>query len=129
MNLDERIESAIKPEIENWHTEHSPEMYRQKYEMAGQLIEFQDGFEKGYRAAMRDLYVDLDLNMSECRDFEWYWIRTDDGWRHAMRVDFGFDVISATGQDLDFSCGQEDVRRVVEAAIPSPAEIFGNQTH
>lgn len=129
MNLEERIEMAIKPEIEVWHSEHDPSMYRQKHEMAGQLIEFQDGFEKGYMAAMRSLFADLDLDMSECIDYEWYWILTDDGWHHAMRVDFGFDIVSPGGDDLLFSCGQEDVRRVLEGRLPSPAEIFGNQTN
>jgi len=83
-----------------------------------------DVFTAGYLAALRSLYVDLDLNMSECCDFEWYWILTDDGWHHAMRVDFGFDIVSPAGDDLLFSCGQEDVRRVVEARLPSPSDLF-----
>lgn len=114
MNLEERIESAWK---EHWNSSglHAGESFTD--------------FRSGYRAAMRSLYVDLDLNMNECQDYEWYWIRTDNGWKHAMRVDFSFEVVSVTGDDLVFSCGQEDVRRVVEVSIPSPAEIFGNQTN
>ena len=81
-------------------------------------------FSRGYLAAMKDLYVDLDLNMSECCDFEWYWILTDDGWHHAMRVDFGFDIVSPGGDDLLLSCGQEAVRRVIEARLPSPSDLF-----
>ena len=110
MNLDERIESAWKE-------------YVKSVSMDDRIISSRS-FTAGYRAAMRSLYVDRDLNMSECVDYEWYWIRTDDGWQKAMRVDFGFEVVNSTGDDLVFSCGQEDVRRVVEFNIPSPAEIF-----
>lgn len=108
MNLEERIGTAWKE-----YDDSSPQMKNR------------ENFSAGYLAAMRSLFVDLDLNMSECTDYEWYWIRTDDGWQHAMRVDFGFEVVSATGDDLVFSCGQEDVRRVVDTRLPSPKEIFG----
>lgn len=113
MNLDERIEAAWKDH-----------MSRRYYATDRETDDAEDEFTAGYRAAMLSLYVDLDLNMSECIDYEWYWIRTDDGWQQAMRVDFGFEVVNSTGDDLVFSCGQEDVQRVVEVSIPSPAEIF-----
>lgn len=82
-------------------------------------------FEKGYHAALRDLYVDLDLNMSECVEYEWYWIFAEDVWRLAMRVDFGFEVVNDVGDDVVFECVHGDVRRVLDVNIPSLDEIFG----
>lgn len=111
MNLDERIESAIKPEIENWHTEHSLVVYRQKYEMAGQLIEFQDGFEKGYRAAMRSLYVEV--KPEDVRGGVDYWAVLDGKW---------IPVWWFSDEYARKQAG--DCEAIVHADIPSPAEIF-----
>lgn len=122
MNLEDRIEMAIKPEIEVWHSEHDPSMYRQKHEMAGQLIEFQDGFEKGYRAAMRSLYAEV--NPEDRRYRAVYDCELRNGnWARLMHFSVGDTYWDC---DKENSVPYDDVLRTVRlTVIPCPAEIFG----
>lgn len=125
MSIQDQIAAAKLKAIDDWDAGHKNCDFGSKERAGGMRDGFGDGFEVGYLAALRSLFVEV--KPEDCQDFEWYWILTDDGWRQAMRVGSGFDVISSDGQDLDFSCDQEEVKRIVEIPLPSPSDLFENE--
>lgn len=117
MSIESQIEAAWKDGGEQKLRELFLCNHRSQVLLAGE-----HGFSAGYRSALRDLYRDSDFD--ECQDFDWYWVLTDRGWRHAMKTGDYFEIITATG-DTEFTCHREDISRIVYTSLPSPSDIFG----
>jgi len=111
MNLDERAELAFEHHIDNYGIDW------------GSNCEL---FSAGYRAAMRSLYVEVKPEARRHREV--YDCELRDGqWVRLMHFAAGYAY---------WDCHRENrvaydyvLRTVRLDVIPSPAEIFGNQTH
>ena len=124
MNLDERIESA-------WKEQSSEARKWLQCSRESQLLRAAGfGFEEGYRAAMRSLYVEVkprDMKMG--REYI-VWISEEysrERWLDRVMVSLSDDTQVCRGSAMgwDYWPRSSVVSAYLRSDIPSPAEVFG----
>ncbi len=119
MSLQEQIDEAWKSYCGD--AELNPNIHPEK----------QEGFEDGYRAAMKSLYRDIQLPEASTKAFESVHCQLDSGeWVEPLtgisidgKIVYSFNLADESAVKIP----TERIKRFMELTVPHPSDIFGEE--